>query len=684
MTDYASELLGGAQAPLRTADTIGGAQMPPAQRTDYASELLGGKTYTKSVMMPVEENAKGASFGALVKSSMADDPQTKMRIFAKSRFPKLEESDALSRYGIIDGDIVYLDADGKIKKESPSGVTGFVKEMGAGLIGQAPAVIGGTAGAIMGAPAGPAAAAGGAALGAAGGKGFSQVISNLLYDEPQTPGGNAAGMATEAAVSGGTTYLGSKIAQKIGERAVARDIAKLDRPKADALIQQGKNIGVDLNVAQATNLPSLKGRYEVLGRLEPSMDIIDENRLLQGNQAANASRTFMDMFTPRPVSGQTAGEGARAGAKSALDSMAENRAIASKPWYDKALAASVDTKDETLSKLADTPAFKSAFERGQRIAANEGVDIGAASNTMKALHYTKLGLDDLIATAPREGIGSTESRAIVGVKNQLLKFMDSQSKDYARARSIYGHYMPTLSAKREGLLGAIADLPDTAVNDAAKKVFNPTNSPEEIRSLRSTFFRYDQGEKWNGMLKSYLQDTFEKAGQEFKSGAGGIRGQAPAWRAMLMGNLKQAVNLKAAMTDPQFNAMKDMMDVFEAMGRVTGAGGSPTMPLQEAAKQLRDDAGRGVIGNITRIAEPQNWARDIGQWLNEARMGRHAEEMARVMTSPDGINKLKQLKQLSIMDKRLVSGFSSLFGVGNQGNQSAEDMPIRQPMSKQP
>jgi hypothetical protein len=665
MTDYAARLLGGSQS-----------EAAPPPTTDYASQLLGGKTHEPSVMRPVEEESRGAPFGTMVKSAMVDNPETKMRIYAKSRFPKLAEKDALDRYGVIGGEIVYLDDDGKIKKESPSGVGGFFKELGANLLGQAPAVVGGTAGAIMGAPAGPVGAAGGAALGAAGGKGYSQVIANLLFDEPQSPGGNVGGMATEGAVSGGTTFLGSKLAQKIGERALARDISKLNRPDAEALIAKAKGMGVDLNVAQATNLPSLKGRYEVLGRMEPSMDIIDASRVAQGEQAAGAAGKFLDFLSPSSASPQVAGQGARAGAVKVLDKVATNRATAAKPLYDKALSAVVDPADETLQRISSTPAFKQAWERAQRIAANEGIDLGDAANNMRALHYVKLGMDDLIKSGPREGVGATENRAIVGVKNQLLGWMDKAAPDYARARSVYGHYMPTLNAQRNGLMGELAELADTDVNTAARKIFDPRNAPEDVRNLRSMFFRYDQGAKWNAVLKSYLQDTLEQSSREFKSGAGGIRAQAPTWRAMIVGNPKQYEVLRAGMTAPQVAALNDMMEVFEAMGRVTGQGGSPTAPLQFARDAMRRDVGPGPIGVVSTAMSPQTWGPRIDAWLTEARLGKHAEEMARVMTSADGLNKLKQLRQMSSTDKRFVAGFASLFGIGKETDETPEDKPI--------
>lgn len=651
--DYAAELLGGSQ------------QAEPTR--DYASELLGGGKVEASVTRPVEVESKGASFGALVKSSMVDDPSTKIEIFAKSRFPK--DKDALQRYGIIDGEIVYLDTDGKIKKESPSGISGFWKELAAGMIGQAPAVVGGTVGAVLGAPAGPATAAGGAALGAAGGKGISQVLANLMFNEPQTVAGNVQGMATEGAVNAATTYVGSKLSQKIAERFAAKDISKLNRAEAEELVRKAKELGIDLNAAQATNLPSVKGRYEVLGRLESSMDIIDADRVRQGTQAGAAASTFMDKLSPA-VSTRAAGERARSGATEVLERITKDRATAAGPWYEKALNVPVNLADEEFQRVSATPAFKQAWERAQRIAANEGVDLGDAANSMRALHYVKLGLGDLIEKGGTEGVGATEKRAIVGVQNRLLRFMDTASPDYARARSIYGHYMPTLKGNREGLIGQLSELADMDLNTAAKHVFGPQTSPEDVRKLRSSFFRYDQGAKWNDLFRSYLQDTFEQAGREFKTpGSGGVRAQAATWRAQMVGNPAQAKNIRAAMTEPQLKGFNDMMDVFEALGRVTGAGGSPTMPLQQANKQLTREA-TGVAPDLLQPRQA------VINWLTEARTGAHAAEMARVMTDPKSLEKLKQLKQMSVVDKRFWAGFSSLFGIGNQSDSTPEDRPI--------
>lgn len=669
-TDYASELLGGAQ-PAQGVPV-------PAQTNDYAAQLLGGKEYAASqAVRPVERESLGASFGALTKASAVDNQQTKLRIFAKSRFPDLPEEEAVNKYGIIGGEIVYLDKDDKIKKESPSGVGGFFKEMGAGLLGNLPTVVGGTVGAVAGAPFGLVGAAGGAALGATGGKAINQVIANLLFDEPQTVGGNIKGMAQEGAVNAATTWLGSALSKKIAERALTRDIAKLDRPAAQALAQKGADIGVDLNVAQTTNLPSLKGRYEVLGRLEPSMDIIDASRVKQGTQAAAAVDKFLARMSPID-SADEAGTLARDAAGTVIKKLTQERAAQASPIYKQAFSEFQGIPQELVpqaTELMKRPSMRAAGQIAARIAKDEGIDLAQPQSSLQGMHYMKLALDKMIGDEAKGGLQATSRGALIGLKNQLIGIMDELSPAYKQARGIYSHLSPNIDSVKEGVISKIANLGDEQAFKAAETMFGPNMSPSAINRAKALFQKSGLQDDWQTITRAYLQQTFEKAGQEFKSGAGGVRGQAASWRAAMVGNPRQQANIMAAMDGPQRQSFNEMMDVFEAMGRVSGAGGSPTMPLQVAKEQLTREAAGPMAKTVEFAIAPM---KSIREWLSEARLGKHAEEMARVMTSPDGLSQLKQLRQMSPNDKRAIAAFSSLFGIGKQSDQSAEDTPIKQ------
>ena len=651
--NYAAELLTPRSPPERTAVAPKAAPVAPTAPTDYASELLGPKTedtFAKNLMARKAELEGSASFGGLTKAAMVDDQQTKIRILAADLFPG--EKDAAERFGVLKGEIVYVGKDDKLYRAEP-GIKGFA----ANVAGNALPIALGTAGAVAGAPAGPAGSIALGALGAAGGKGFQQSIASLAFDEPQSVGGNVWGMAKEAAfVGGGAT--GGALFQKWVRRNMARDINRFDPAKVADIDRKAAAQGVQLNVAQRTDVPSLKGRAEALARLPQSADDMNASLEATRQQAGAASDRFVEGVQDFYKSVRQGGQAGRAGAEAVLEKVAENRSTAARPLYEKAFANTVvDTRDESLQQLMGTDAFKRGYERALRIAKNEGLDLTDEKNAFKMLHYVKLGIDDLLdpKVAAREGIGSTEQRAILGVKHKLLQAMDAASPDYRRARSVYGHYMPSLKAEREGLLGALSEMSDDELQNASKMVFSPKTSAEEVRHLRSMFYRYDQGEKWKALTKGYLQDTLEAASKEFKSGPGA--GRAVTWRYMLLGDPKQKANLRAALTDEQWAGFNDMMDVFEAVGRVRGTGNSITMPMQEAASELRKEAGSGVVATVLKPRQT------LIDWLVEARLGKHAAKQVEILNDPNALARLKELKRLSPTDQRFIQGFSTLFGV---------------------
>jgi hypothetical protein len=543
--------------------------------------------------------------------------------------------------------------------------------MAADTIANAPSVVLGTAGAIAGAPSGPLGAAALATAGAAGGKLVSQGIAKAVFDEPQTRESTVSGMMREGAVTGAFTLVGSALSAALSRMGLARDAGKVDRAAADALRKKGESIGVDLNVPQTTNLPSLKADYELLARHPASMDRIAADRLRVGQQAAGAVDRFTAGISPTAGSPSLVGENVRGAAKGILDKISGERAAAAKPFYDNALKTSLDAlpleaKNE-LAKIQNNPAFEKALERGRRLARIEEIDIGSGNN-MLGLHYAKLGLDAEIGSGFTQGMAASEKKALVGLKNRLLDVMDAASTDYADARRIFGHFTPAVQESRKGFLGQLANLADLDLNTAAKRIFDPSNAATDVRALRETFIRYGKSNEWNQLLSSYLQDTFEAAGREFRT-SGGVVAQAPTWRAMMAGNPKQLANIRASMTQAQVAGFNDMMDVFEAIGRVSGQGGSQTFPLGIANSEMKARA-QGVVPKILQPRET------VINWLSEARMGDHAAEMARVMTSKDGINRLKEIRQMSVVDKRFWSGLSSLFGMGKSTDETPEDRPI--------
>lgn len=662
------------------ASLLGGGGKPQEQPKDYASDLLGGKakpekqdTFSANLKQVKDAQEGSAEFGTLTKASMVDDPKTKLRIFAKDRFPNLPENEAISRYGIVDGEILYVDEDGKVKSETSSGAKNF----GAGMVANTPAIVGGVVGSALGVAGGPPGILAGGALGAAGGKGFSKAAANLMFDEPQSVSGNVKDMATEALFEAGGNLLGLTFA-KFLTKGSARDIAKLNPQAVDEITRKAKQIGVDLNVPQRTNLPSSKAKFDVLASMPTSRDIIAESSQRQAKQAEQAAESFIGMVS-KVADVDEAGSIAREGAKKVIAKLTQERSQAARPLYQKAFSEFQEFSEDHLTRLAQlrqSPSFRDAERVATRLLQDDLATMGAKempqAGALRDLHYTKLALDKLIGDSAKGSYSKTSRGALIGLKNELLNIMDTASPTYKQARDTFSHMTPNIVSVQDGIISKVAGLKDEQALEAARMVFSDGRSPAAVERMRKLFVMSGLEDDWNALLSSHLRETFAKAGQEFATSGGAVN-QAPKWRAALVGNPRQYRLMEKAMSPPQFKAFNDMMDVFDAMGRTASAGaGSQTMTRQEGARLLRDEAGAGAVGQASKLLSPQTVGSRLGEWLQEVRLGNHAERLAEVMTSPDGIRRLKELKRLSPNDQRFIAGASSLFGISlRQTNKAA-------------
>jgi hypothetical protein len=639
MADYAKELL----APKQT--TV----------TDYASDILAAPSPTTKSLSDINiSSGNGANFATLSKAAMVDDPATKLKIFASDRFPN--DPKAHERYGILNGEVIYAGDDGKIYQETPTGFFGGVKNFAAGLVGKSPTIGGAVVGGIAGAPGGPFGAIPGAMAGGIAGEGWRKTVANLALKEPQTLEGNLKSMGQEGAMAGAGEMLGPVLTGVL-ERNLARDFKRINPAKVADLESKAGAIGVDLYPAQTTNIRSLKGRHETLARMDASADIVSDAATKQAEQANLAGYNYFGKLSSK--SGDIGAIGQKA-AQDILKARLEARAEDAAPIYEKAFAVPVETPPE-LAKLITRPSMADAVKLAKKYAAEQGMDLADPTNTMRGLHYVKMGLDEVINNAPQTSAGNTYARLASDTRVKLLGFMDKASPDYAKARQVYEGHSGELNQVENSLVGKLANK-QQQLDASARNMFSPNQDPAAVRFTRKEFQKQGKSEEWDGLVRNYLQDAFEQAGKY----EDGITSQAPRFRKEMIGNPRQREILKNALSYDQYQALMDLSDVFEAIGRVKLSGNSMTMPLQEGAKALRSES----EGLISKIISPLQFVKN---WVNEARLGNHAEQMAKILTTPGDLRRLKELRNVSDNDQKLINGASAFFGVTASPSASGEE-----------
>jgi len=334
------------------------------QRVKYSDSLLLGdlgpqdqfigdkplsSVMTKQFM---KDQKDPAGMGTMLQAGIVDDPQTKIKIYAKTRFPN--DPNAEKRYGFHKGEIVYMGDDGNLYRETPDTWLAKAKRFTAETGAHLPTLILSSIGAVGG--------PGTAALGAAGGEGIRKSIGSTVYGEPQTATGNIKSMATEGALAFGGEKVGRLIGRGVNRIGAARG-GKLSthagrhrgliNPKEVARMERlGKDFGIDLYAPQTTGSKRLADKFSLLGDLEPSSGIIQKARTKQVEQIDDAVYKFLKEVSPgKETVSETGGKLVKASKKALMEPVSVRRARAG-PIYKKAFEKrSVVDTDRLLASL---------------------------------------------------------------------------------------------------------------------------------------------------------------------------------------------------------------------------------------------------------------------------------------------------------------------------------------------
>lgn len=149
-----------------------------------------------------------------------------------------------------------------------------------------------------------------------------------------------------------------------------------------------------------------------------------------------------------------------------------------KAAWDSGAQFSPQTAPE-IDKLRNLPTFKEAMKLGAKRMADQELDIADPKNTLRALHETKIALDDMIGEAVRAGKGGQAS-VLIGMKERMLKDMERAAPEYGVARQAYAGDSEMLTAMNEGR--RIYELPELEMR---KLVDRFKGSPSEYDAFRA-------------------------------------------------------------------------------------------------------------------------------------------------------------------------------------------------------
>lgn len=638
-------------------------------RTPRQAELKQGPLdfieQATSNVSPVNDPSKMADISSQATGSLPKNIRDRAAFFAKRRFPN--DPNAIARYGVQDGRLFYEADDGKYYYEEPKASLNPSEAARYVASGVGPGIT--TGGAIAGGVAtGPAGGVPGAIIGGAAGDEIRQALAMMFAGQPRY---NPSQTWGEGAIAG-AGQIGGRAAVGTFNRHAAPDIARIQTKEAQTaindLMKKSQQEGIPLTPAEMTNLRSLKAEQNFLGDSPRSADIMGDFYTKRNTEQVPAAVERMLGKISPTESAEVGARNLQQGAEGAIKTQMAERVAASSPLYKEvfpkrvapthiqSLAQNNNLIRNAINGARRDPVTKFYIEKYEK---ETGAKI--TNNSVGFLDAVKQSLDGKASAALRSG-NQKEADAYTESAVQLREMIDRTVPAYKEARAAYAGESPAVSALKEGEIGLAANAKQTNLERIPKMIFE--SGPKAVQENRAAFMRAGKEKEWNDGLRSYLQSAFDQASKEFKTGN---VNPGASFRAKVFGTAKQKSALKSAMSNEQWAGFNRLMDVLEASGRVT-QGGSRTHFAGAMAENMKGDATKGVVGQTIKTASnPFAIPARIRAAYEDMRLGKYTEEMASVITSPEGMKELKRLKALDPRSARamvITSQILTQFGIG--------------------
>lgn len=643
--------------------------------TSVVDELLSPANAPKisirdETIIPKSTAAGGASALTALKAGVPTDKQAAIKIFAEARgIPE-------SRYRVVGDDIVYQANDGQYYKEIPSV---FTKPMTAAgyyapdVLEAAPDIAAGivTSPMLLAGPAGVATSAGITGAVAAGTNALRQGIAGLLGDQEFS----GADVAKQGLISGGMQVLPFGVGKYL-ERNIAKDIGKVSSTEVADLTQKAKALGIQLTPAELTNLPSLKSQQKVLGNIVESADTLGDFYLQRyKEQVQPAVNNFLNKIS-KVDDPMTAGFRGQKALKDRVVQLEQAREEGSAPLYRAAFERSVPVdvapivKDiDAMLKIAKGDELKALQriknnlyrEKPSFNAQGDEVMIKTFEDRLPALQRAKFDIDKMFKEESFSSMDNVIQGEVTNIKNRLVQSMGKDNPMYLEANKAFEELSQPLNAFAERRAGqSLTAVSKDNLNDLATRLFNNA-SPQTVRYTRQQIQAVSP-EAWNDVTRAYLQTQWEKA-MKPRIGAKEPRIDAGAdWKAMILGDSKSQKALLEALGPQQFQALNNLTQVLEAAARVKKLG-SDTAFNQRALKEMEENAPSALaaFAQVTGSAmTPLKYGEFFKNWATERAFSANAEQLANVITSKDGMNRLRELRKMSPTTPKFISGLAQL------------------------
>jgi hypothetical protein len=398
-----------------------------------------------------------------------------------------------------------------------------------------------------------------------------------------------------------------------------------------------------------TTLPALQRQVEGMPASAPQM------AEFMAERGASTQQRLQEQFpqTTRAQLGTDMQQAAQAEVRALNKQLVEEAGPAYKAIKAKKIPTSWMTNLERESAV-----IAEAGKAVDNIPAYQDLLKGFPNNSIARIESMRQYLSDKydnLAVAA-QGKVTGEMAAYQAARENLLKKADIQVPAYATARENY-------NKARERIVGPLTEtpIPNIAATSEVPKQFGelfatkaaeinltPNKVTKAVRALAKTDPALPKE-----FLNQYMRSSLENVQRAATTQAGTV---GPRFVDTIAKNTTQRANLEAAFVEIYGNKGKEaakglnnMMRILEAQGRRLPAG-SPT-----AEKGMLAEASVGTIGQT--LKQPLS---SVGNMYQSVFFSRDYRNMAKAMTSPDGVMALEKIAKAGKDRKKVGLAFTEL------------------------
>ena len=694
--DYADILFGRpGQAP-RSAPPPPPSQPDAAGPPDYAARLFPQQEVRSTTVAPaagrVDTPDRAAPIGVIGNASLLPDIEDQITLYSRQMgIPR-------NQFGIDrDGQIIYADPQnggaptrvvpsvfgggGGVGDYAARGARWLASQVGPSIPAAASAV-GGMAGPLAGIPL----AAGAGFVGDLARQSLGRFLGGMDQtgiNIPNAAAQGALGGVGQAIGSGATSILSrNPLGVNAADRVAAQNrgnLALWQRNYQDAADQ-----GIQLDVAQATGLPSLTAQGRQLRRFPETMDVMTrrlENQQLrqipqavERNIAGNVGgiRTVDDAvgmnpeFPPRDPAGNALPRpGMRGAAQDIIDQAEAARTAAASPGYQEAFASGVVPDiTPTLTRLDDliasgrfpeNSATLRALQSARQSLTRQGQDaqgnpIRVATDNYEGMHNAKLAMDTALGELGRAGAGRSDLRVaernLVEIQQELTNTLRQAHPGYDRGYQAYIAASPAVDEVTRDL-GALARMNGSERIQILDGVFNRESgiTPERVGRMRQAFLMNGRIDEWNGALATWMDNRLTSAVAPLQQ-----PGEVPNVAHRLFsffGDPRQQDIMRAALPADAARNLEAFWGVLDNARRFSNIGS--TTATDAAAVVTPSGVGRAVqlAGRAVSPSTVLEMGNLVANAVNVARTPEARIQLARAFTDADALRELGRLRMLN-------------------------------------